>query len=373
METIPALFFWLSGLAVFHTYIGYPLVLRTIRAARSRAPGQTVYEPKISIIIPVHNERAIIREKIENTLSLDYPENKREVLIISDGSTDGTGEVVRDYLDRGVRYHELAGRNGKAAALNAGLQEASGSLIFFSDASILIAKDAIRSMVARFSDERIGCVSGEDSIEGPGNEGLYGKYEILVRNLESRAHSIVGASGCFYAQRKSLCPPFPPGLAPDFFSVLVAVRNGFRAVTDPGARGVMKEVRDARASFDRKVRTFLRGITTLMQFKDLLNPLRHGFFSFQLLSHKLLRWTTGVFLLAALLSNIFLLQYGVFYRFTMLLQLCFYTLALLGLAGMRHCCARVPLFFIMVNFSSLVAWLKYFAGFRQEVWEPSRR
>ena len=368
--------FWFSFGIILYTYFGYPLLLKLL-AGKRKEQGEDApdpfFEPNVSLIIPVHNEEKVIEEKIQNTLSLDYPKNKLEILIASDASTDRTKEIVQKYEKVGVKFLEQLERKGKAGALNRGLREARNEIVVFSDDSIFLEEDALRNIVRNFSENLIGCVSGEDYIPGGGGEGAYGRYELVLRNLESRAGSIVGASGCFYAQRRSLCEPFPEGMAPDFYSVLETVEKGYRAVTDSTAKGMMRSVPDPKSEFQKKVRTFLRGITTLLHFKHLLNPFKYGIFSLQLISHKLMRWSTGVFLILLFLSNLFLVG-SKFYLTFLLLQVAFYSLAFVGWMGLsRPKIFRIPLFFSMVNLSALIAWGKYFRGFRQEVWEPSRR
>ena len=368
--------FWLSFFMITYSYFGYPLLLSLLPKKKDNMETDSLdaeFKPTVSLIIPVYNEEKVIDEKIQNTLSIDYPKDKLEILIASDASTDRTKEIVQKYEKMGVKFLEQPERKGKAGALNLGLRVAKNEIIIFSDASIILDKDALRNLLRRFSDSRIGCVSGEDYIPGVGGEGFYGRYELLLRNLESRVGSIVGASGCFYAQRCSLCEPFPEGMAPDFFSVLKTVEKGYRAVTEPEAKGVMKSVGNPQSEFQRKVRTFLRGITTLLHFKHLLNPFRFGIFPFQLISHKLMRWSTGVFLILLFLSNLFLVG-SKFYLTFLLLQVAFYLLAFIGWLGLsRPFLFKVPFFFSMVNLSALVAWVKYLSGFRQEIWEPSKR
>lgn len=376
IQGIMNILFWVSGFVILYTYIGYPLLLRLwpkVRNGKNYYDNHHDYEPTVSIIIPVYNEEKVIREKIENTLSLEYPKEKREIIVVSDASDDRTPEIVWEYRGDGIECHELPRRQGKAGALNLGLQKAQHEIVVFSDASIFLQRNALKKIVGGFADPGIGCISGEDHIPGGGGEGAYGRYELALRNLESRVGSIVGASGCFYAQRRSLCEPFREGMAPDFFSVLETVDKGFRAVTEPEATGVMKSVGDTQREFERKVRTFLRGMTTLPHFKRLLNPFTHGVFSLQLISHKLMRWSTGVFLILFFLSNLFLVD-SKFYLTILLLQVAFYTLAFAGWRGMaKPFIFRAPFFFSMVNLSALVAWVKYFNGFRQEIWEPSKR
>jgi len=368
--------FWLSCGIILYTYLGYPLLL--ILLSQKKGGKDTDYscapfEPNVSLIIPVHNEEEIIGDKIQNTLSLDYPKEKLEIIVVSDSSTDRTEEIVRRYEEEGVKFFKQPVRKGKASALNLGLQEAQQEILVFSDASIFLAGDALRNILNSFADGRIGCVSGEDYIPGGGGEGVYGKYELFLRNLESRTGSIVGASGCFYAQRRSLCEPFPEGMAPDFFSVLKTVEKGFRAVTEQKAKGFMRSVKSPQNEFERKVRTLLRGMTTIFCFRHLMNPFQYGIFSILLISHKLVRWWAGLFLILLFLSNLFLLS-SIIYASFFWLQLAFYALAIVGWMGLsRPKIFRIPLFFSMVNLSALVAWIKYISGFRQEIWEPSKR
>lgn len=349
------------------------ILLSMMKRRREAFHSVSPFEPNVSLIIPVFNEEKIIEEKVQNILMLDYPNDKMEILIVSDASSDGTKETILKYEKKRVRFFEQPERKGKASALNRGLSEAKNEIIVFSDASIFLDCDALRNIVQKFSDKQIGCVSGEDYIRDGGGEGAYGKYELLLRKLESKIDSIVGASGCFYAQRRSLCEPFPEGMAPDFFSVLKTVEMGFRAVTEPTAKGSMRSVPDPKGEFERKVRTMLRGMTTLLQFKSLLNPFRYGIFSIQLISHKIIRWSCGFYMFLLLVSNLFLLSSPMYYYFFGL-QIAFYALAITGRIWLSDkILFRIPLFFSLVNLAGMVAWLKYFSGARQEIWEPSRR
>jgi cellulose synthase/poly-beta-1,6-N-acetylglucosamine synthase-like glycosyltransferase len=369
--------FWISFFTLFYIYIGYPLLLFIIGILKKKETRPSSdYEPSVSMIIPAHNEENIIEKKIQNTLSLRYPKDKLEVIVVSDASTDRTNDIVSQFQDDRIKFLIQPQREGKAAALNRGLREAKNDIIVFSDASIILEDDALQQIVKSFQDEMIGCVSGEDYISGGGGEGAYGKYELFLRNLESRVESIVGASGCFYAVRRELCEPFPEGMAPDFFSVLKTVEAGLRAVTEPKARGVMESVRQSSQEFGRKIRTLLRGMTTLMAFRQLMNPLRYGIFAVELLSHKILRWCAGVFLIFLFVSNCFLLD-STFFLTIFFLQIIFYFIAILGWFNHKRLSeklfVKIPLYFCIVNLSALLAWIKYFSGQRQEIWEPSKR
>ena len=203
--------FWASMGGLAYAYAGYPLLLLLL-SRRGRGSGAGVSPapvswPSVAVLIPAHNERANIDAKVANTNALIYPGRLR-VSFISDGSTDGTNERVRAVADGRTTLIELTGRGGKAAALNTALADTTEDIVVFSDASIMLAPDAIERIVAPFNDPVIGCVSGEDRIAGAGGEGLYGRYELYVRRQESALGSIVGASGSFYAQRRELCEPF---------------------------------------------------------------------------------------------------------------------------------------------------------------------
>jgi cellulose synthase/poly-beta-1,6-N-acetylglucosamine synthase-like glycosyltransferase len=370
--------FWLSVFGVFYPYFGYPLVLVLLRRVTSRRPATDPAAPLpgVTIIVPVHNEASRIAAKVRNTAALRYPDGFLEVLFVSDGSTDRTVDIVREQANSSMAVVELPVRGGKAAALNAGLRRAAHDVIIFSDASIMLEPGAVEAIVRPLADPAIGCVSGEDRIADTGGEGLYGRYELALRRLESDVHSIVGASGSFYAQRRSLCQPFTEGLAPDFLSVLRTVEQGFRAIAEPSAVGSMTSVEDPKHEFERKVRTLIRGLTTLFAHVRLLNPVRYGWFAFMLFSHKVLRWTAPLFMLGAFLAALALAD-STLYLSALGAQLAFYVSAAAAFgqwAGVhRTSPGRVALYFVSSNMAILVAWLKYARGVRQEIWTPSRR
>jgi cellulose synthase/poly-beta-1,6-N-acetylglucosamine synthase-like glycosyltransferase len=375
--TVAQVVFWVSMAGLVYAYFGYPLLLLVMARLRRQAPATEPAEwPSVALLVPVHNERANIEAKMANSAALDYPGRLR-VVFISDNSTDGTNEYIEAHADARTTFLALTGRNGKAGALNRALQEAAEDIIVFNDASILLAPDAITRIVIPFSDPKVGCASGEDRIAGAGGEGLYGRYELFVRRRESEIGSIVGASGSFYAQRRHLCEPFVANLAPDFWSVLRVVEQGYRAISEPTAVGSMTQLASMSDEFTRKVRTLLRGITTLWRYAYLMNPFAYGFFAIQLLSHKLARWLVPFFLAGAFVASAALAPSSWFYLAAFAGQLLLYVLALaahlevpaIGAGRL----ARVAYYFTAVNYATLVAWLKYFGGVRQEIWTPTQR
>lgn len=373
--------FCISLFGVAYAYFGYPLVLMLIgfvSASRNSVPIFSPDDdlPDITLLIPAHNEANVIGGKLENSLSLYYP-GKLRIVVVSDGSTDATSQIVNSFADDDrLVFIDLPERKGKANALNHGVETANGEIIVFSDASIVLEEQALWELVRPFAGTNVGCVSGEDRIEGGGGEGLYGKYELFLRRQESTLGSIVGASGSLYAQRSSLVKEFPEGVAPDFLSVLNTVQGGFRAISTPKAVGYMTAIADSRSEFKRKVRTVIRGMTALFQEKVLLNPVRYPTFSLFLLSHKIMRWWVPIFLVILLATNFFILDEMV-YRIFLILQASFYLSALFAYLGVKMLAelsiVRVALYFTVSNAAILVAWIKYFRGVRQEIWGPSKR
>lgn len=372
------LLFWASLFAVIYPYALYPALLVALNrlAGRHTPVPDPTHRPTVSVILPVHNEARRIEAKVRNLLELDYPRERLQLVVIGDGCTDDTLERAGRAGGSHVVVHPLPARSGKASALNAGLERVSGEIVVFTDAGIMLDRRALGSLVGHFEDPVVGCVSGEDYVEGGGNESLYGRMELFVRREEARLHSIAGASGCFYGMRRALCRPFPAGMAPDFLSVLDTVRSGHRAVCEPAARGAMTATASQRAEFSRKTRTFLRGLTALFGNAALLNPLRHPAFSFILWSHKLMRWLGPVSLLLCLVSA-FVLRNEPVYALLFYGQLVFYALALGAVAWPssigRFALARISGFFLLVNAAAGLALLQWLVGVRQELWEPTRR
>jgi cellulose synthase/poly-beta-1,6-N-acetylglucosamine synthase-like glycosyltransferase len=370
---------WGSFFLVFYAYFGYPILLALINRFSTKIDYKALAFPdklSVSMIIPVHNEEAVITQKLDNTAELEFS-GHLQVVIVSDGSSDDTVKIVKSYagLEK-LTFIELEERKGKANALNRGLEAATGDVVVFSDASIMLDPQAITEIVRPFAVEQIGCVSGEDIIEGDSGEGLYGKYELFLRKQESATGSIVGASGSLYAQRKAVVNPFIEGVAPDFYSVLNTIEQGYRAISISESFGYMKAAESQKDEFNRKVRTFIRGITALFNKTHLLNPFKYSLFSLYLISHKLIRWLVPFFLIGLLVSNFFLVDIG-FYTVLLLLQIGFYGVAVVSAINESIVKSfplfKVPLVFVSVNVSILKAWFKYLSGTRQEIWTPTKR
>jgi cellulose synthase/poly-beta-1,6-N-acetylglucosamine synthase-like glycosyltransferase len=371
--------FWVAAALVVYTYFGYPFVLWVFARVRSRGVLKKEFYPAVSIIIAARNEADRIRQKIDHTLTLDYPVERREILVASDASDDATDEIVKEYGARDVKLVRAPMRSGKEFAQGLAISAATGDILVFTDAATILEPEALSRLMTNFADSTIGAVSTEDLIvDAHGNptaEGLYVKYEMWVRRLEGRFHSLVGLSGSCFAIRKELCSDWSPVLASDFMGALRAARRGYRSVADASVPGCFVALASPKAEMRRKVRTFLRGITVLMANWDLLNPLRYGRFAFQLASHKLLRFLAPFLLLGTLISSGFLIGEPL-YRFSFWAQAAFYLLAVAGgvvspLQKLRA--IRTAYFFMIVQGAMLAAWARYMLGHQQVTWEPSRR
>ena len=321
--------FWLSAIAVIYTYFGYPFLLFVLSYSRNhRVERDSRYCPKVSFIVTVHNEEKRIEDKITNTMALDYPADKLEIIIASDASTDATDDIVSSKKElKLVRSPE---RNGKEYAQKCAIDESTGEILVFSDVATILQKDSIRNMVANFADELVGCVSSVDRfIEENGSlsgEGAYVRYEMFLRALESKVNTLVGLSGSFFAARRVVCNDWAVDLQSDFNTVLNSMRLGLRGILDPKTPGYYKNIADEKKEFDRKVRTVLRVISVLAKNLPLLNPIKYGLFSWQLASHKLCRWFVPLFLVAAFISNFLIIFSGKIYVILFLIQLVFYLL-----------------------------------------------
>jgi len=372
--------FWISTGFVFYAYAGYPLLLLLMGMIRSRSAQNVPYQPSVSFIITAYNEEKRIREKLENTLRLDYPSHLFDIVVASDCSTDATDDIVRSFESSGIRLVRSEIKKGKEAAQKLAVESTAGEILVFSDTATILEPHAVSTIVQNFSDETVGCVSSVDrfiDVDGAvSGEGAYVRYEMWLRQLETRVNTLVGLSGSFFAARRTVCRDWAPDLQSDFNTLLNSVRLGLRGVADPNTVGYYKNLMDQRKEYERKVRTVVRGISVFMRSLSLLNPVRYHLFAWQLLSHKLCRWLVPFAMIVALMANGYLAASSSFYRAILLMQVGFYALALVYIGTQRVPrlgMLRIPSFFVMVNISILDAWLRYFRGERIVSWNPSKR
>lgn len=359
-------FMWLVSSATYwsclgvltYTYAGYPLLVHGLSRLRSR-PGRTAdIEPRVSIVLAAHDERAHLRAKLEGLLALDYPADKLEIIVVSDGSTDGTDDIAAELADRGVILERVERPSGKPTALNRGVARATGELIVFCDARQRVSRGALRALVRRFADEDVGAVSGELHMPGERGPGVYWRYEAFIRARESDLDSLVGATGALYAIRRKLFRRLPAdSLVDDMFTPLQIALRGYRVVFEPGAA-----LHDVEATpggeLARKARTLAGNFQVLVHLPQALHPLRNRLF-FQLVSHKLLRLVCPFALVGLFASNVLLVITFApgwpLYVATLAGQLAVYGLALRGAwAGERAGkLARISHTFAVLNLAAV--------------------
>ncbi len=376
MQTI----FFILVLLVFHAYIGYPISLRLIVLVRKKTVRKEAFFPSVTMIVAAHNEEGRIRQKLENTIEQDYPKEKLQVIVASDGSDDRTNDIVKEYEPHGVQLLEINQRRGKENAQKEALGLASGDVVVFSDVATRLDKQGLRTLAANFHDPEIGCVSSKDKVITPegavSGENFYVRYEMMLRELESQANSIVGLSGSFFAARKEVCHDFSAEMQSDFRTLLNTIKMGKRGVSDPETYGYYQDIADEKKEFDRKVRTVLRGMTVYFQHAELLNVFRYRLFSYQYFCHKLLRWLVPIFLIMLLVTNACLLFESSVFLLLFVAQVVFYLTAYYGWRSTGkggNLFVKIPMYFTVVNLSILTAWYKFLRGERLIMWTPSKR
>jgi cellulose synthase/poly-beta-1,6-N-acetylglucosamine synthase-like glycosyltransferase len=328
--------FWGAVCLILYTYAGYPLWIYLRSRLQPQPQRQGSILPTVSIILAVHNGATLLRQKIAHLLSLDYPRDRMEIEIVSDGSTDGTDDILEELRDPQVRCIRSSEHNGKAAALNLGMQTATGEILLFLDIRPWVESNALQLLLSNFADPRVGCVAGElvlrDDGHDPGTKavgGLYWRYEQWIRNCEAKVDSPLGVYGGFYAVRRELARALPEGtILDDMLQPLSVIRQGYRSVLDLRARVHDIWPKNLRGEFHRKVRT-LAGNFQLLQLAPWLLS-RQNRLRFELISHKLLRLFVPILLVIVLVSSALLANHSLLYTGALTTQIVFYLLAALG-------------------------------------------
>ena len=374
--------FYILAVFCIYSYFLYPLILKLIPPQR-KVGAQTVDDdslPYLSLIITVHNEERLIGQKLDNSLQIDYPADRLEIIVASDCSTDNTEEIVASYAGQGVKLVRADERKGKEYAQWCAIEQSIGEIIVFSDAATQIPQDALRTMAGEFQDPRVGAVSSEDRfISRDGKlvgEGAYVKYEMWLRGLESDRGGLVGLSGSFFGARREACENWDFLTCSDFNVARNCARLGLIAVNCPAMVGYYPDLADPQNEYVRKVRTVLRGISAIPRHPWVLNPVRMGMFSFEVWSHKIMRWGVPWFMLLFLLVTILLQGQGALYTLALIAQIVFYMVALLGWKFEKFrdfAPVRIVLFFVQSNVAIADATLQYLTGKRVVVWTPSKR
>jgi cellulose synthase/poly-beta-1,6-N-acetylglucosamine synthase-like glycosyltransferase len=384
-ETIFTVVFWLSVAAVVYAYVGYAALISVAarlfgrRAAGPRAATVDEDLPCVSLLICAHNEEAVIDARIRNALATDYPWEKLEIVVASDGSYDATTAIVRRYAHRGVRLLHDPQRRGKAATINAVVPKLTGEIIVFSDANTEVDPTAVRRLVGWFVDPAIGAVCGRlvlsDPATGANADGIYWRYETFLKRCEGGLGALLGANGAIYATRRELFVPIPPGTIIDDFVIplLSKLKHGRAIVYDHAAVAREETAADVRAEFRRRARIGAGGFQAIGLLWRLSDP-RRGWVALAFVSHKVLRWCGPFFMIGAAAASA-LLARRAFYRQALLMQACFYMVSLVGAFWPVRLprLLRVAQLFTGMNAALLVGFWRWWNGLQGATWQPTAR
>ncbi|HEY8401643.1 MAG TPA: glycosyltransferase family 2 protein [Cytophagaceae bacterium] len=388
MELIQVLF-WLGIAVIFYAYFGYGLLIYFLVRLKRMVVGTTAmqeaYEPDVTFIIPCYNEADILEQKVKNTLALNYPKDKLQIMFVTDGSTDGSEQVLQKYARIKVLHDDR--RAGKSAAVNRAMKYVETSVVVLSDANTILPPDALGHLTKHYADPNIGAVSGEkrvlssdvDSAAGAG-EGLYWKYESLLKKLDAEFYTLVGAAGELVSFRTDLYTELEEDtILDDFILSLRVVEQGYKVAYEPMAYAMETASANVKEEFKRKVRICAGGWQAMARLKSLLNPFKDFRLSFEYISHRVLRWSLAPFFLLMLIPLSVYLHWaeGGVYSWILLAQMMFYLLAVVGWylenRQIRYKVLFVPFYFTMMNYAVFAGFLRFIKGKQNAAWERSKR
>ena len=367
-----------------YVYAGYPALLwLASRCKRPHGQGDAGHEPSVTLVISCYNEADVIARKLENSLALDYPGNKLAILVVSDGSDDGTDDIVKGFADKGICLIRQEGRLGKTMGLNLAVEAADSEIIVFSDANAMYDTQAVRYLVRHFSHEKVGYAVGAalytdaDTGASAHNENLYWRYELAIKTWESRLHSVVGGDGAIYAIRSRLWQPLQQRDINDFVNPLQIIAQGYRGRFEPRAQCFEETAGSFDKEIARKERIVNRSIRGLMRVKSVMNPLKTGVFSSMVISHKLLRWLIPYFLVLGVAGSALLASQSlVLFQLITLGSLGLLLLATTGQLWREKTrlptLLSLPYYFVMVNAYAMKGIYKALRGETQVTWSSAR-
>ncbi len=378
--------FWIALASLVYAYAGYPLMLAALGLFSGNLHERRRLRrfPRVSLLISAYNEEAVIAEKIENSLALDYPRGLIEIIVISDGSTDMTDSIVEGFSRENVVLKRYEGHIGKTACLNRAVPEAAGDIIVFSDANSQYDRKAVRFLVEKFADSAIGWVTGRTeyvSASGEGkisSAGIYTRIERLTKILEGKIGSCVGADGAIFAIRKTLYRPLKDYDINDFVIPVKIIQQGYRGILANKAFCIEETSGSAGGEFRRHVRITARTLRAIFTHRDLLNPFRYPVFSLQLVSHKLMKFVAPFALGILFVTSVYIasVEPDVFYISFLCAQAFILCVWLAGIFGVPLSIiarpARVVETFFSVNLAIFVGWIKFFRGEKFTTWATNR-
>lgn len=390
MNTLDLLFITLLAI-VFYSYIGYGIILYILVKVKrfffkkSNSNNITPEYPTVTLLIAAWNEQDIIEEKIHNSFQLNYPKEKLNFLFITDGSTDQTPNIISEYSNISLMHEPT--RKGKIAAINRAMKHVNTDLVVFSDANTMLNTNAILEIVKHYQNPKVGCVSGEKRIKVPENaqasaagEGLYWKYESALKKWDAELYSAAGAAGELFSIRTSLYMNTEEDtILDDFMISLRIVEKGFTIAYEPHAFALENASDGIKEELKRKVRICAGGFQAMIRLKNLLNIFKYGVFSFQYISHRVLRWTIAPLALFLLLPVNFILTFNgsTIYIVLFILQILFYSMALIGWKfeemKTRKKIFFIPFYFTMMNYSVLAGFKRFVNGTQNPLWQRAKR
>lgn len=383
--------FWISIAVIFYTFFGYGILLfllvklRIFLVGKRKVPGNDGKWPTLTVVVAAYNEERFIEDKIKNTLSLQYPKDKINYIFVTDGSTDRTTEIISKFSK--IQLLHLAKRNGKIAAIHRAMNEVTTEIVVFTDANTFLNHEALLNICRHYQDSLTGAVAGEKKVHieqkanATAGEGFYWKYESKLKAWDSELYSTAGAAGELFSIRKKLYTPVKPDTVLDDFMIsMLIVQKGCRIVYEPQAYAIEKGSENIAEELKRKIRIAAGGIQSILRLKALLNPFRYPLFSFQYVSHRVLRWTITPFLmLFALVLNVLIVcaESGILYQVLLTLQVLFYTSSITGWLlekkELRIKFLFIPYYFVMMNYAVVAGIQRYCFGGQSAVWEKAKR
>ena len=376
--------FIISSFLIIYSYVLYPILLliwdKLSNAKNCYKTSEDL--PGVSILIAAYNEEKFIKSRIENCFALDYPKDKLEIIIASDGSSDQTATIALDYTNKGISLFDYKERRGKVNVLNETLPQTKYSIVVFSDANTHFKPDAIKNLVRHFGDEKIGCVVGRlqfVNAEGSSTadlEGIYWRYETMLKKLEGKRGCLLGANGGIFAIRKNLFIKLPPDtIVEDFVMPMKILEGGHAVIYEPNAHAIEEAAHKIIQEKQRRIRIGAGDFQALFRLLPMLNPFK-GFPAIAFWSHKVLRWFTPFFMAISLITNLFLINHPKF-LLIFLTQCLFYISALLGQylshVGKHNKIFNLCYYFVSMNLALFLGFIRYMSGTQSVKWKRTDR